>query len=201
MIMPTFSAPFSTRSSGTSRRNNPLMARPWLGRTGTDKASPLAPFTRKDPTPAGPSSKIGERDWSKLAHRFGHKLAGRRQAGRPLSGLRWRWLRRSRCSAWRVWPIAGQTIRRSGTIVASAQRSRSIGKSIVERYGKLAIKQRNPKSSVLGSGDIALPWTMEAQSGLNPSARCCFIALEDYFRAWQASCKQLKAAADLPIRL
>ena len=99
--------------------------------------------------------------------------------------------------------------------------------NIVQRYGKLPIEQGNPKefSAWFRQHRAA----MGAQPGLNPFAQAASltilteyerspsgmealgalnrwpgrssIALEDYFRAWEGSCKQLQAAADLPIRL
>ena len=45
------------------------------------------------------------------------------------------------------------------------------------------------------------PAAMEALGALNRWQGRSAIALEDYFRAWLASCKQLQAAADLPTQL
>ena len=45
------------------------------------------------------------------------------------------------------------------------------------------------------------PTGMEALGALNRWPGRGSIALEDYFRAWLASCKRLQAAADLPTQL
>jgi len=99
--------------------------------------------------------------------------------------------------------------------------------NIVERYGKLAIEQGHPKDfsawftqhrdtlearrglspfaqvaslSILTEYERA-PSAMEALGALNRWPGRSAIPLENYLDAWQASCRELGAAADLPLRL
>ena len=99
--------------------------------------------------------------------------------------------------------------------------------NIVERYGKLAVEQGNPKDcrawfaqhraeleSQPGLSALAQvatlhvlaefernPSSIEALGALNRWRGRSAIALEAYFRAWETSCAELQASADLPGRL
>ncbi|MBR1280442.1 hypothetical protein JQ597_00050 [Bradyrhizobium sp. AUGA SZCCT0177] len=178
---------------------------------------------------------IGERDWSKLAYQFGHELghvtanSWRGDAKpRPPS----RWLEEALVEAFSLrglgiladsWSKDPPFKDDSGFGAALAV----YRQNIVERYGKLAIEQGNPKNL-----DIWLKqhrFTMEGQPGLNAFAQAaslrileeyernpaCIEALgalnrwdgrsalplEQYFEAWKASCKELKASAELPSQM
>ena len=98
---------------------------------------------------------------------------------------------------------------------------------MVERYGKLAVEQGNPKdlaawfrqhraameaqpflNAFAQAASLSIlaeyerdPAAMEALGALNRWPGRSSISLEDYFRAWEVSCKALQASADLPIRL
>lgn len=99
--------------------------------------------------------------------------------------------------------------------------------NIVEKYGKLANEQGNPKD--LAAWFKAHRAAIEAQPYIGPFAQAAAltilaeyernpaglealgalnrwrgrsaIPLEEYFAAWEASCAELHASADLPIRL
>lgn len=99
--------------------------------------------------------------------------------------------------------------------------------NIIERYGKLAVEQGDPKDLVawfkahraemeakpglsLFAQSATLnvlaeyerdPAHMDAIGALNRWPGRAMIPLEDYFRAWMASCKELQASSDLPMRL
>jgi hypothetical protein len=178
---------------------------------------------------------IGERDWSKLAYQFGHELGhvtcnSWQPDAKPAAPCQW--LEEALVEAFSLRGLA--LLADSWSTDPPFKDDSGFGaavavyrQNIVERYGKLAIEQGNPKD--LGAWFSQHRAAMEAQPGLNPFAQAAsltilaeyernpsgmealgalnrwpgrsFIALEDYFRAWQASCKQLQAAADLPIRL
>jgi hypothetical protein len=98
---------------------------------------------------------------------------------------------------------------------------------VVERYGKLALEQGNPGN--LGAWFKEHRAEIEAQPFLSPFAQAASltilaeyerepaglealgalnrwrgrsaIPLEDYFRAWEASCSELQASKHLPVRL
>ncbi|WP_143029708.1 hypothetical protein [Bradyrhizobium brasilense] len=98
---------------------------------------------------------------------------------------------------------------------------------IVERYGKLAVEQGNAKDfsawfrqhratleAPLGLSSFAqvaslsilaeyerAPCAMEALGALNRWPGRSTIPLENYLNAWQASCRELGVATDLPLRL
>jgi hypothetical protein len=99
--------------------------------------------------------------------------------------------------------------------------------NIVEPYGKLAIEQGNPKDcrawfaqhrgelesqpGLSAFAQVAAlhvlaefernPSSIEALGALNRWPGRSAIALEEYFRAWETSCGELQASADLPTRL
>jgi hypothetical protein len=99
--------------------------------------------------------------------------------------------------------------------------------NIVEGYGKLAIDQGDPKDLAgwfkqhraaieaqpyLGPFAQAASLTVLAEYERNPAGiealgalnrwpERSAIPLEDYFRAWEASCKALRATSELPLRL
>jgi hypothetical protein len=99
--------------------------------------------------------------------------------------------------------------------------------NIIERYGKLAVEQGNTKdfsawfrqhrttlevrpglSSFAQAASLSIlteyeraPSTMEAIGALNRWPGRNTIPLENYLDAWQASCRELRAATDLPLRL
>ena len=99
--------------------------------------------------------------------------------------------------------------------------------NIIERYGKLGTEQDNSNNlsawfkqhrdrmeaqpylnafaqaaslSILAEYERN-PACIEALGALNRWKRRSAIALEDYFRAWEKSCGELQASADLPTRL
>jgi hypothetical protein len=178
---------------------------------------------------------IGERDWSKLAYQFGHELG-------HVTANSWRfdakpggpcqWLEEAMVEAFSLrgltlladnWSRDPPFTNDSGFGAALA----TYRQNIIERYGKLAIEQGNPKD--LGAWFRQHRPVMEAQPGLNDYAKAAslcilreyernpaamealgalntwpgrsLISLEDYFRAWAKSCKDLLATAELPIRL
>lgn len=99
--------------------------------------------------------------------------------------------------------------------------------NIIERYGTLAIEQENPKN--LGAWFKQHRATMEAVPGLNAYAQAAALGilaeyerkpaslealgalnrwpgratlpLEEYFKAWESSCRELQASSELPAKL
>ncbi|WP_083741992.1 hypothetical protein [Bradyrhizobium mercantei] len=178
---------------------------------------------------------VGERDWSKLAYQFGHELGhvtanSWRFTARP--GGPCQWLEEAMVEAFALRGLAlladswsrDPPFRDDSGFGAAVAMYRQ---NIVERYGKLAIEQGNPKEfnawfsqhraaleaqrglssfaqvaslSILTEYERA-PSAMEALGALNKWPGRSSIALEEYFDAWQASCRKLRAAADLPLRL
>jgi hypothetical protein len=178
---------------------------------------------------------IGERDWSKLAYQFGHELGhvtanSWRPKAKPAAPSQW--FEEAMVEAFSLrglalladgWSTDPPFKDDSGFGAAVA----TYRQNIVERYGKLATEQGNPKN--LGLWFKQYRATMEAQPGLNAFAQAASLSilaeyernpagiealgalnrwngqsalpLERYFEAWKASCKDLQASAELPNRL
>ena len=178
---------------------------------------------------------IGERDWSKLAYQFGHELGhvtanSWRSDAKP--GGPCQWLEEAMVEAFSLrgltlladgWSRDPPFTNDSGFGAAVA----TYRQNIIERYGKLAIEQGNPKNP--GAWFKEHRAAMEAQPGLNAFAQAASLGilaeyernpggiealgalnrwpgratlpLEEYFRAWEASCRELHASSELPVEL
>jgi hypothetical protein len=178
---------------------------------------------------------IGERDWSRLAYQFGHELGhvtanSWRPDAKPAAPSQW--FEEAMVEAFSLrglalladnWSTDPPFKDDSGFGAAVA----AYRQNIVERYGKLATEQGNPKD--LGIWFKQHRAAMEAQPGLNAFAQAASLSilaeyernpasmealgalnrwsgrsalpLEQYFEAWNASCKALQASAELPSRL
>ncbi|MBR1212789.1 hypothetical protein [Bradyrhizobium sp. JYMT SZCCT0180] len=178
---------------------------------------------------------IGERDWSRLAYQFGHELGhvtanSWRPDAKPAPPSQW--LEEALVEAFSLRGLALLADSWSkdppfkddsgfGAAVATYRQN------IIERYGKLAIEQGNPKDLRIWFKQHRA--AMEAQPGLNAFAQAASLSilaeyernpagvealgalnrwegrsalsLEQYFEAWKASCKDLKASAELPSQL
>jgi hypothetical protein len=178
---------------------------------------------------------IGERDWSRLAYQFGHELghvaanAWRRNAS---PGGISQWFEEAMVEGFSLrglalladsWSTDPPFKDDSGFGAAVA----TYRQNIIERYGKLAIEQGNPKD--LGIWFKQHRASMEGAPGLNAFAQAASLSilaeyernpagieaigalnrwngqsalpLERYFEAWKASCKELQASAELPSQL
>jgi hypothetical protein len=178
---------------------------------------------------------IGERDWSRLAYQFGHELGhvtanSWRPDAKPAAPSQW--FEEALVEAFSLrglglladsWSISPPFKDDTGFGAALAV----YRQNIVERYGKLATEQGNPKN--LDNWFKQHRAAMETQPGVNPFAQALSISilaeyernpagiealgalnrwsgrsalpLEQYFEAWKASCDELQASAELPSQL
>jgi hypothetical protein len=178
---------------------------------------------------------IGERDWSKLAYQFGHELGhvtANSWGADAKPGGPSQWLEEAMVEAFSLrgltlladdWSRDPPFTNDSGFGAALA----TYRQNIIERYGKLAIEQGNPKN--LGAWFKEHRAAMEGQPGLNAFAQAVSLSIlaeyernpggiealgalnrwpgratvpiENYLHAWETSCIELRASTDLPIRL
>ncbi|SEE50478.1 hypothetical protein SAMN05444164_8378 [Bradyrhizobium erythrophlei] len=178
---------------------------------------------------------ISERDWSRLAYQFGHELGhvtanSWRADAKP--GGPSQWLEEALVEAFslRGLSLLADSWSRDPPFRDDSGFGAAVAvyrQNIVQRYGKLAIQQGNPKEpgtwfrqhravleaepglnrfaqvaslSILTEYERA-PGAMEALGALNRWPGRSSIPLENYFDAWLGSCRELQAAADLPLRL
>lgn len=178
---------------------------------------------------------IGERDWSRLAYQFGHELghvtanAWRRDVS---PGGISQWFEEAMVEAFSLRGLA--LLADSWSTNPPFKDDSGFGaavavyrQNIVERYGKLAIEQGNPKQLDVWFKQHRAE--MEAKPGLNPFAQVASLSilaeyernpadiealgalnrwsgrsalpLEQYFVAWKANCAELQVSVELPIRL
>jgi hypothetical protein len=178
---------------------------------------------------------IGERDWSRLAYQFGHELGhltcnSWRRNAKPAAPCQW--LEEALVEAFSLRGLA--LLADSWSTDPPLKDDSGFGaavavyrQNIVQRYGKLAVEQGNPKDgrawfaqhrgeleSQPGLSTFAQvaalhvlteyerdPSSIEALGALNRWQGRSAIALEAYFRAWETSCGELQASADLPGQL
>jgi hypothetical protein len=178
---------------------------------------------------------IGERDWSRLAYQFGHELGhvtanSWRPDAKPAAPSQWFEEAMVEAFSLRGLAILADSWSKDppfkddsgfGAAVATYRQN------IVERYGKLATEQGNPKDLSIWFKQHRV--AMETQQSLNPFAQALSISilaeyernpagiealgalnrwsgrsalpLEQYFEAWKASCDELQASAELPSQL
>ena len=178
---------------------------------------------------------IGERDWSRLAYQFGHELGhvaanSWRPDAKPAAPCQW--LEEAMVEAFSLRGLAllADDWSRDPPFVDDSGFGAAVAvyrQNAVERYGKLATEQGDPKS--LAAWFKQHRQAIEGQPFLNPFAQAACLTilseyernpaalealgalnrwpgrsgvpLEDYFTAWEASCTQLEASRSLPLRL
>jgi hypothetical protein len=178
---------------------------------------------------------VGERDWSRLAYQFGHELDhvtanSWRPNAKPAAPCQWFEEAMVEAFSLRGLALLADDWSRNPPFPDDSGFGAAVAvyrQNIVEKYGKLANEQGNPKD--LAAWFKAHRAAIEAQPYIGPFAQAAAltilaeyernpaglealgalnrwrgrsaIPLEEYFAAWEASCAELHASADLPIRL
>jgi hypothetical protein len=178
---------------------------------------------------------IGERDWSRLAYQFGHELGhvtcnSWRQDAKPSPPSQWLEEAMVEAFSLRGLNLLADSWSRDPPFKDDSGFGAALAvyrQNIVERYGKLAVEQGNPKdphfwfaqhrseleshAALSAFAQVASlhilaeyernPSGIEALGALNRWPGRSGLSLQDYFCAWEKSCEELQALTDLPHRL